>query len=61
LAAAPGNVRLRPSETGLRDASVVNVSQLITLNRAFLRDRAGSLSARAMNEVAEGLRLALAL
>lgn len=52
---------MRPSETGLRDASVVNVSQLITLNRAFLRDRAGSLSARAMNEVAEGLRLALAL
>lgn len=61
LAAAPGNVRLRPSESGLRERSVVNVSQLITLSRALLRDRAGALPARALNEVAEGLRLALAL
>jgi mRNA interferase MazF len=61
LAAAPGNVRLRPSESGLRETSVVNVSQLITLSRGFLRDKAGTLPARAMNEVAEGLRLALAL
>jgi mRNA interferase MazF len=61
LAAAPGNVRLRRSESGLRETSVVNVSQLITLGRDFLRERAGRLPARAMNEVAEGLRLALAL
>jgi hypothetical protein len=37
------------------------VSQLITLSRGFLRDKAGTLPARAMNEVGEGLRLALAL
>jgi mRNA interferase MazF len=61
LAAAPGNVRLRPSESGLRETSVVNVSQLTTLSRALLRDRAGTVPARALNEVAEGLRLALAL
>lgn len=61
LADAPGNVRLRPSDTGLPKPSVVNVSQLLTLSRELLRDRVGTLSSAAMNHVAEGLRLALGL
>jgi len=61
LADAPGNVRLRASETGLPKASVVNVSQLLTVSKRYLRDQAGQLPAGSMNKVAEGLHLVLAL
>lgn len=58
---APGNVRLRPADCGLPKVSVVNVSQLLTISREFLRERAGVLPPRVMNKVAEGLGLVLAL
>lgn len=61
LAGAPGNVRLRPSESGLGRSSVVNVSQLLTLDRRFLATRVETVPSAAMNRVAEGLRLVLAL
>jgi mRNA interferase MazF len=61
LADAPGNVRLRPADSGLPKPSVVNVSQLFTLSREFLRERVGSLPGAAMNRVADGLRLVLGL
>ena len=61
LADAPGNLRLRPSESGLPKASVVNVSQLLTISREYLTEKTGAISAQTMNRVAEGLRLALAL
>lgn len=61
LADAPGNLRLRPSETGLPKPSVVNISQLLTIDRVYLREKAGAVSARSMNRIAEGLRLVLAL
>ncbi len=61
LADAPGNLRLRPSESGLPKVSVVNVSQLLTLSREYFGDRAGAISAGTMNRVAAGLRVVLAL
>ncbi|HVS02960.1 MAG TPA: type II toxin-antitoxin system PemK/MazF family toxin [Thermoanaerobaculia bacterium] len=61
LGDAPGNVRLAPHDSGLAKPSVVNVSQLLTVSRRFLDDRVGRLSPRLMNEVADGLRLTLAL
>ena len=61
LAMAPGNVRLPRSTAGLKKASVVNVSQVLTFDKGVLDDCAGGLSARQMNAVAEGLRLVLAL
>jgi mRNA interferase MazF len=42
--AAPGNVRLRKGEAGLPRPSVVNVSQIATLDREALRSKAGRLS-----------------
>ncbi len=60
-AAAPGNVTRRPRGTGLRRPSVVNVSQVSTLDRQFLRTRIGSLPAFAMREVEDGIRLVLGL
>ena len=61
LAAAPGNVRLRRSLSGLPRPCVVNVSQIATADRAFLTGRAGRLPGAVMRRVDEGLRLALAL
>jgi mRNA interferase MazF len=61
LAAAPGNVLLPASSAGLPGDSVVNVSQLLTLDRSFLTDHAGTLSPRLQRSVDEGLRTVLQL
>src|SRR5262249_44248648 len=61
LADAPGNVRLPVRGTGLTRISVVNVSQLITVDRTFLTERIGRLSRDLMTEVDNGIRLALSL
>ena len=54
-AAATGNVRLRKGEGGLRKASVVNVSQLRTVDKAALVQRTGRLSRDRVRSVIEGL------
>ncbi|TAL96981.1 MAG: type II toxin-antitoxin system PemK/MazF family toxin [Rhodanobacter sp.] len=61
LADAPGNVRLTKSDAGLPKASVVNVSQVLTIDRALLTSRVKSLPDRTMSHVDEGLRLVLGL
>ncbi|MEO8385862.1 MAG: type II toxin-antitoxin system PemK/MazF family toxin [Betaproteobacteria bacterium] len=61
LADAPGNVRISKSESGLSKPSVVNVSQLLTIDRSFLTDRVKALPGQVMIKVSEGLRLVLAL
>jgi mRNA interferase MazF len=59
LADAPGNVRLAKSDSGLKKPSVVNVSQLITLDRLLLTSRVRVLPATTLHQVDEGLRLVL--
>lgn len=61
LADAPGNVRLDRRDSGLSRPSVVNVSQLITLDRALLSARTRALPELAQRRVDEGLRLVLGL
>lgn len=61
LANAPGNVLLKKRVSRLPRDSVINVSQLFTLDRAFLSKSVGSLTHDQMSQVDEGLRLALAL
>lgn len=61
LAEAPGNVRLGKSDSGLAKPSVVNISQLITLDRTVLTAKIRSLPARAQTLVNDGLRLVLGL
>jgi len=61
LAAAPGNVLLKPRASGLPKESVVNVSQLYTLDKRFLTERVKRLGEDAMRQIDDGLRLALAL
>jgi mRNA interferase MazF len=61
LADAPGNVRIGKSESGLSKPSVVNVSQVITIDRSVLSRRVKSLPAVQLQKVDEGLRLVLGL
>jgi mRNA interferase MazF len=61
LARAPGNVSIRPRESGLAKDSVVNVSQIITIDKAALEDRAAALPKRTVEEVEDGVRLVLGL
>jgi mRNA interferase MazF len=61
LAEAPGNVRLPRRSSGLGKASVVNVSQLMTLDRRFLSERLKALPSAAVERVDQGMRLALGL
>jgi mRNA interferase MazF len=61
LAGAPGNVMLPARSSGLPRDSVVNVSQVLTLDRSFLTEYAGTLPARLQGSVDSGLRLALQL
>lgn len=61
LAEAPGNVRLSRSESGLPKPSVVNVSQLLTIDRGLLSERVRALPGAALQKVNEGLRLVLGL
>jgi mRNA interferase MazF len=61
LADAPGNVLLPARSAGLPRDSVVNVSQLLTLDRGFLTEHAGTLPARLLRSVDEGLRTVLQL
>jgi mRNA interferase MazF len=61
LAGAPGNVLLTRRESRLSRDSVVNVSQLLTLDRSFLTERVSRLSATSLEAVDDGLHLVLAL
>ena len=61
LAEAPGNVRIGKSDSGLPQPSVVNISQLITLDRAILSKKVKALPGAAMDKVDAGLKLVLSL
>ena len=49
LAEAPGNVLLPARSVGLLRDSVVNVSQLLTLDRSFLTEQVGTLPPRLLD------------
>jgi mRNA interferase MazF len=55
----PGNVLLSPGEADLPEQSVVNVSQIVTLDKTQLRARIGVLSPEHVREVLRGINLVL--
>ncbi|CAN5115345.1 type II toxin-antitoxin system toxin endoribonuclease MazF6 [soil metagenome] len=61
LAAMPGNVLLPAGATGLPRDSVVNVTALVTLDKADLDPESGNTPAALMDQVGLGLRRVLAL
>jgi len=61
LAVAPGNVRLTRRASHLPHDSVINVSQLITLDKSMLTEKVSRLPAEFLREVGAGIKLVLAL
>lgn len=61
LGKAHGNVPISPRQSGLAIESVINVSQLFTIDKSLFLEYVGSLSKSKMKQVEAGLRLVLAL
>ena len=61
LADAPGNVELAAEESGLDRDSVVNVSQIVTIDKSALSDWKGQVDPATMRRIEAGLSLALDL
>ena len=59
LAGAPGNVRCGSKETGLPRESVVNVSQVVKVDKARFTQRVGSVPTHVLRQVEDGLRRVL--
>jgi mRNA interferase MazF len=56
-AGAPGNVLLRKGEGNLPRASVVNITQILTVDKRDLRNKVGTLSSIRVREIVDGIRL----
>jgi mRNA interferase MazF len=56
-AGIPGNVLLPKGEANLPKASVVNATQVFTLNKSDLREKIGHVSNEQLIKVINGLRL----
>lgn len=61
LARAPGNLTLTREQSGLLRESVINVSQVITIDKRYLTERVGMLPLKQLSELDDGLRLVLSL
>jgi mRNA interferase MazF len=58
-AAAPGNVLLSISSSGLPKDSVANVSQIVSIDRAVLDERAGHLDTSELSLILAGIDVVL--
>lgn len=56
-AQAPGNVLLEQGEGNLPKSSVVNISQILTIDKRDIEEKIGTLSSRRIRQVLDGLRL----
>jgi mRNA interferase MazF len=61
LAQAPGNVLLERRQSRLPRDSVINVSQILTIDKVFLTERVSRLRTEIMARVEVGLKLVLSL
>ena len=61
LAEAPGNILLSPRVSHLPVASVVNVSQLIALDKILLTEYVSTLTSKKIKQIEAGLRLVVGL
>ena len=53
----PGNVTLSKGEANLAKKSVVNISQVFTVNKSDLSEKIGTLSIDRVSEILTGIRL----
>ncbi|MDZ7700318.1 MAG: type II toxin-antitoxin system PemK/MazF family toxin [Deltaproteobacteria bacterium] len=55
----PGNVSLRKGEANLPKKSVINVTQIKTVDKSSLTEKIGSLSNERLAEVYQGMKLVM--
>ena len=55
-AKAPGNVLLRKGDANMPKRSVVNISQVFSVDKSFLIKKIGTLSHSCLEEVLDGIR-----
>jgi len=53
----PGNVLLKKGEANLKKDSVVNVSQLVTIDKTDIIERIGTLTPARVKQIVAGLKL----
>ncbi len=58
-AEAPGNILLEKGEANLPKQSVVNISQIFTVDKQELEKKIGTLSHRRMRQILDGIDLLL--
>ncbi len=56
-ATAPGNVLLNKGEANLPKKSVINISQIFTVNKSDLTEKIGSLKYERITQVLQGIKL----
>ncbi len=56
---APGNVLLKKGEANLPKQSVVNTSQIFTVNKRDLDEKIGTLSSERVGQILAGINLAI--
>ena len=56
-AGAPGNVLLSKGEANLKKASVVNISQIVTIDKSDLTGKIGTLSPSRVEQIIDGIKL----
>jgi mRNA interferase MazF len=61
LGDAPGNVLFTKKESGLAKDSIINVSQIVTLDKARLVQKAGKLKNNLMKEVEKGISMVIGM
>lgn len=55
----PGNVRLNKNEANLPKPSVINMTQIKTVDKISLKEKIGSLSKERLDQVCQGMRLVM--
>ncbi len=57
---APGNILLEKGEAQLAEPCVVNVAQMVTVDKSRLTERVGRLPARRVRQILDGINFVLA-
>ena len=54
---APGNVLLSKGEANLPKKSVINISQIFTIDKSLLSEKIGSLSKERFSQILDGIKI----
>ena len=61
LSKAPGNIRLTKSESKLPKESVINISQIITIDKSLLKKYVSSINETIIKKVESGIKIVLGI